>query len=56
MFTELLIEKNAMLQFYIAPSLIIKIFLNIGFYKNLKKIEHPFFTCFEASTDILRKK
>ena len=27
-----------------------------AFYKNLKKVQHPFFSCFEASTDILRKK
>ena len=27
-----------------------------AFYKNLKKVEHPFFSCFEASTDIFRKK
>ena len=34
----------------------IKIFLMRAFYKNLKKVEHPFFSCFETSTDILRKK
>ena len=55
LFTKLLIEKIAMSQFYIAPSLNIKIFLMIAFYKNLKKVEHPFFSCFEASTDFAKK-
>ena len=27
-----------------------------AFYKNLKKVEHPFFSCFEVSTNIFRKK
>ena len=55
MFTKVVNRENRYVDFYIASSFKIKIFRKRAFYKNPKKVEHPFFSYLKAGTDIFLK-
>ena len=55
MFTKVVNRENPYVHFNKASSFKIKIFRTRAFYKNPKKVLHPFSSYLKAGTDILLK-